>query len=233
MTYFIIFLIGTAFGFLLLLQFSKWDANQKIKKLKEQHDSVFLEIERLIGTKSLYFLGRYNNNVTFKVITKDSKMDLVFFLDKKDICLFKKDQCLYSTQLVDKRIVENICSKLEQSFSTEMSDCVKIMGNIIDRKTVLKLLLQRYAPMSIEMIKAETADQSVVKKVNEDDTIEVEYIDNSIKTHQDTSVEEEHERIKLFIENSTSEKELLDGLNNIELNEELQTLADLKIQSFK
>lgn len=101
------------------------------------------------------------------------------------------------------------------------------------RKTVLKLLLQRYAPMSIEMIKAETADQSVVKKVNEDDTIEVEYIDNSIKTHQDTSVEEEHERIKLFIENSTSEKELLDGLNNIELNEELQTLADLKIQSFK
>lgn len=139
MTYFITFLIGTAFGFLLLLQFSKWDANQKIKKLKEQHDSVFLEIERLIGTKSLYFLGRYNNNVTFKVITKDSKMDLVFFLDKKDICLFKKDQCLYSTQFVDKRIVENICSKLEQSFSTEMSDCVKIMGNIIDRKTVLKL----------------------------------------------------------------------------------------------
>jgi hypothetical protein len=61
----------------------------------------------------------------------------------------------------------------------------------------------------------------------------VEYIDNSLKTHQDTSVEEENERIKLFIENSTSEKELLDGLNNIELNEELQTLADLKIQSFK
>jgi len=45
------------------------------------------------------------------------------------------------------------------------------------RKTVIKLLLQRYAPMSIEMQKAEIADQSVI---NDADTLDVSHIDNQI-----------------------------------------------------
>ena len=43
------------------------------------------------------------------------------------------------------------------------------------QKTVLKLLLGKYAPMSVEMQKATIADQGVVK---DSDTLEVEYIDN-------------------------------------------------------
>jgi len=43
------------------------------------------------------------------------------------------------------------------------------------QKTVLKLLLSKYAPLSVEMQTAEVADQAVI---NNFDTMEVEYIDN-------------------------------------------------------
>lgn len=42
-------------------------------------------------------------------------------------------------------------------------------------KTVLKLLISKYAPLSIEMQKAFVADQAVIKNVEE---MEVEYVDN-------------------------------------------------------
>lgn len=42
-------------------------------------------------------------------------------------------------------------------------------------KTVLKLLLSKYAPLSIEMQKAVVADQSVIKNVED---MKVEYVDN-------------------------------------------------------
>lgn len=45
-------------------------------------------------------------------------------------------------------------------------------------KTVTKLNLSKNSPLSIDMQKGIIADQSVVKNVNEDDTIEVDYIDN-------------------------------------------------------
>jgi recombination protein RecT len=44
------------------------------------------------------------------------------------------------------------------------------------QKTVIKLLLSKYAPLSIEMQKAQIADQGVIRNL---DTMEVEYVDNS------------------------------------------------------
>lgn len=54
------------------------------------------------------------------------------------------------------------------------------------RKTVLKLLLSRYAPLSVEMQKAVTSDQAVFRN----DTDTPTYIDNEI---QDTTAEEVNE----------------------------------------
>lgn len=47
--------------------------------------------------------------------------------------------------------------------------------NAMAQKTCLKLLLSKYAPLSIEMQKAVVADQAVIKNVED---MEVEYVDN-------------------------------------------------------
>jgi recombination protein RecT len=68
------------------------------------------------------------------------------------------------------------------------------------KKTVLKLLLSKYAPLSIEMQNAVIADQSVVKDV---DGMEVEYIDNDIE-----EVDPEQARALAMIDDCTTIAEL-------------------------
>lgn len=134
------FILGLLFGFISFMQFSKWESNKQIQKIKDEHDMIYSEIEKLIGTKSVVFLGRYNDNITFRIMTvKEGVVDMIFFFDKKDVSLFKKNDCIYGTHYANRETINSICLKLEKHFSKEINDCVKIMGNIIDRKTVSKL----------------------------------------------------------------------------------------------
>lgn len=66
-------------------------------------------------------------------------------------------------------------------------------------KTVLKLLLSRFAPLSIEMQTAINVDQAVV---NDNNTVDVEYVDN-------TPVDKEFERLQLMIEDCKTISDLM------------------------
>jgi len=68
-------------------------------------------------------------------------------------------------------------------------------------KTVLKRLLSKYAPMSIEMQKAEIADQSVIK---DHETLDVEYVDNT-----DEKQDEATQRLQGLIANADSQEKLM------------------------
>jgi recombination protein RecT len=68
-------------------------------------------------------------------------------------------------------------------------------------KTVLKLLLSKFAPLSIEMQKAVITDQGII---NDADTEDISYADHEVVT-----VDKEAERVVLMIEDATSLDELL------------------------
>jgi recombination protein RecT len=74
--------------------------------------------------------------------------------------------------------------------------------NAMAQKTCLKLLLSKYAPMSIEMQKAVIADQAVIKNVED---MEVEYVDNG----QDISV-----KIEEVSQNATARIDKLKSKTN-------------------
>lgn len=67
-------------------------------------------------------------------------------------------------------------------------------------KTVLKLLLSKFAPLSVDMQKATVADQSTIK---DSETMDVEYVDN-----EPVEVDKVSERIQLLIQDATSLKDL-------------------------
>jgi recombination protein RecT len=69
------------------------------------------------------------------------------------------------------------------------------------QKTVLKLLLSKFAPLSVEMQKAVIADQS---KINDAETMDITYVDNS----QMSIVDKEEERIQLMIDDCATISEL-------------------------
>jgi recombination protein RecT len=68
-------------------------------------------------------------------------------------------------------------------------------------KTVLKLLLSKFAPLSIEMQKAVVTDQAVI---NDADTSDVTYIDN-----EPVQIDKEAERVALMIADAETIAELI------------------------
>lgn len=71
------------------------------------------------------------------------------------------------------------------------------------KKTVLKLLLSKYAPLSIQMQRAVVADQGVVKDVS-NDAIDVDYVDHSHSQQGslnigDTEIDKEKKRVSAHI----------------------------------
>jgi recombination protein RecT len=73
-------------------------------------------------------------------------------------------------------------------------------------KTVLKLLLSKFAPLSIEMQRGVITDQSVIK---DSDTMDVDYVDNQNEIDQ-PEIDKEEERMRLMVNDCKSAKELTD-----------------------
>lgn len=71
-------------------------------------------------------------------------------------------------------------------------------------KTVIKLLLSKFAPLSIEMQKAVNVDQSII---NDADTEDITYIDNT-DDFKTGAVNSEMEKLINEINNATTKKEL-------------------------
>ena len=92
-------------------------------------------------------------------------------------------------------------------------------------KTVLKLLLSKFGPLSIEMQKAITADQAVINDVDTDD---VTYVDNS---YEDVTVDHEQERKRLLIEDAKSVAELTELLSQIDPDESLSDFFEKRMKA--
>ena len=77
--------------------------------------------------------------------------------------------------------------------------------NSMAMKTVLKLLLSKYAPLSVDMQTAVTVDQGVI---DDTDTQDISYVDNDSYFQKGGDGNPERERVLLMINDSESIKEL-------------------------
>lgn len=92
-------------------------------------------------------------------------------------------------------------------------------------KTVIKLLLSKFAPLSIEMQKAVVTDQAVI---NDEEAIDVTYADNA----EEIPIDKEEERITLMIQDAKTADELELLRKNISTDAQAELFAD-KMESIK
>jgi recombination protein RecT len=95
-------------------------------------------------------------------------------------------------------------------------------------KTVLKLLLGKYAPLSIDMQRAVIADQGII---NDADSVDVTYVDNEV-----VEVKKDEERIRLLVNDCNTPDELAtlkETLKNseVEFTAEMNELFMTKLKS--
>lgn len=162
-------LVGIFIGFFAFLGLLKLNTWYELKKLKDDYNTTYLEVLEIIGSNSLKFMNRYNSNVTFRAnLKKHGKVEIIFLMDKKDLTIFKNGECIYSSFYTDKKIVTDICSKLETSFSRELTDCVQVMGNIIDRRTITKLNPNIEFPPAFPVVEQpQLTMDDILDKINE------------------------------------------------------------------
>lgn len=72
-------------------------------------------------------------------------------------------------------------------------------------KTVIKHLLSKYAPLSIDMQKAVLTDQSIIKDT---DSVDVEYIDNKTLSIEAINYDKEKKRIEEFLLKAKTKKDI-------------------------
>lgn len=94
------------------------------------------------------------------------------------------------------------------------------------QKTVLKLLLSKFAPLSVDMQKAVITDQAII---NDAETEDITYIDNDAETLDEIVKGKEDERITKFIEGATS----IDQLKEIGATELTPDQTELFNQKFE
>lgn len=92
------------------------------------------------------------------------------------------------------------------------------------QKTVIKLLLSKYAPLSIDMQKAVISDQAVIKSMD-NGSVDVQYIDNNTTTLSidEVSADKERNRILDHINNSKTLKQLEEVKDFVEQYDLLET----------
>lgn len=97
------------------------------------------------------------------------------------------------------------------------------------KKTVIKLLLSKYAPLTTAMQKAQLADQSIIH--GDDD---YEYVDNQKERPEEVAKNKERERIINHINNSKTTEELVKCADYIaEDDKELKTWYENKLVEFE
>lgn len=96
-------------------------------------------------------------------------------------------------------------------------------------KTVIKLLLSKYAPLSIEMQKAVELDQAV------DDSEKVDYMDNRPPSLEENNRIKELDRLRKWIEDAVTKPKLEEAYQSVVATEDgdLMDLYEEKYNSFK
>jgi len=98
-------------------------------------------------------------------------------------------------------------------------------------KTVLKLLLSKYAPLSVEMQRAVLSDQGII---NDADAMDIDYADNKTQSIEEVNFEKEKQRIIDFVNNAKSIEELKNGVSVEIITEyDLIDLYEFKLENLK
>jgi len=144
-------------------------------------------------------VDRLTGEIDFEWIEKDRDSKAIIGY----VAFFRLSNGFTKSHYMTIKELEKHGQKYSKSYATQFSNW-KNMFEAMATKTVIKLLLSKYAPLSIEMKEAAKYDQSVIRDENE-----FQYIDNDKTIDIDAiSEEEEFARVRKFISESKTKTEL-------------------------
>jgi hypothetical protein len=164
---------------------------------KKVNDVYSKLLENIYGNRTT-FTSRINNTVSLEtLIDGEGKVNVMYMMDKKDIAIFKNDNCLYTSNLVKPDLLDEIITAIDIYHKDKIVDTVNMMGLIFSREE-----FERKFNLKVEDLKKGMYAPMEVYDIDEDEIdFDIDYILDRIS--------------EVGIENLTpDEKEFLDNYNS-------------------
>lgn len=197
------FIFGISVGILINNYLNKLSIKNEEKRLILDKNNQFKQILNKLLTKRTRFKTRVNNTVYIGVKLDDyGKVDILYFLDKRDIAIFQGDKCIITSKDVDSNLLNELINNIERVHYNRIMDVVEVLGFVFYRVD-----FEKNFNISVSELK-ERANQ-MMKSMN--DSSDIESIIN--KNNNKFDIDEILDKInRVGIENLTKEER--DFLNN-------------------
>ena len=145
----------------------------KNKKLLKNMANQFEEILVNIQKGHAVFISRVNHTVMLDTKLKDyNVVNLVYLMDKRIVCIFKENKCIYTSETIENGLRDNIIANIHDLYGKEIEDVVEVLGVTISReelKSKLKDFEDSNPNLDMTMFnKKELSDIDMIIEENED-----------------------------------------------------------------
>jgi hypothetical protein len=205
--YLLILFVGIILGGLLKNWSNKLSEKIAHNKLILDKNKQFKQILEKINTKRSRFKTRINNTVYIGVKLEDyGRVDVVYFLDKNQLNIFKGDKLIMTSDLVEEVLLNEITSSINKVHYHKIVDVVEILGLVFYRED-----FEKSFGISFEEMKEK--QMNMMKSMNEEGLSDIQKIINKNKTKLD--IDDILDKInRVGIDNLTEEeKQFLDNYN--------------------
>lgn len=140
-------------------------------KYRKEITSIFQNVLDNLYTNKTSFVSRINNTVTIMTELNEGIVNVVYLMDRRDIAIFKGDKCIYTSDSIDKSLVDEIIVGLDVFYKREINDVVNVMGMVFSRDEFENKFKIKVEDMKKGMFggfpKEEMSDIEKIKRQNE------------------------------------------------------------------
>lgn len=131
----IFFLIGVSLGGYLQKRLTKRAFKIEQEKAAEEKQNKFIELVSKLKNGKSKFKSRINDMAYISVQLDDlGTVDLIYLMDKDDVAIFQDTKCLYTSDGIDKSIVNEVINVIYKLYGKKINDVVEILGFVFYRE---------------------------------------------------------------------------------------------------
>jgi hypothetical protein len=132
---FLIFVFGVSIGGYLQKRLFERALRIEKEKADELKKNQFIEISKKVKSGKSKFRTRVNDMVYLSVnIEEHGNVDLIYLMDKDDVAIFQQTKCLYTSDGIDKSLIDEIISTIYKIYGKKINDVVEILGFVFYRE---------------------------------------------------------------------------------------------------
>ena len=175
MTFFIsLMVIMTVFAIGMKVQDSiyKYSIDSELQKKISEKNKEFSEILENIHLSE--FKSRVNTTVYIQSKTKrHGVIDIIYMMDKLDIAIFKNENCIYTSESVDKEVLSKIIDRINFKFRSKINDVVEVLGFTFYREDFEKTFGGKFKNLKFDPLQDDEIDSIVSKNSKKLDVDEI------------------------------------------------------------